>query len=104
MNKALRLEGTVRDWVFGHSTVQPLCTWKHGKLRIRGSMRSTGFHTHLPEGTANDEKTQTSMEIILRRAANPVLLFDEVNNTTKAALDDIENDKSQSKFLSTAVC
>lgn len=54
---------------------------------------------HLPEGTANDEKTQTSMKIILRRAANPVLLLDEVNNTTKGALDDIENDKSQSKFL-----
>lgn len=43
------------------------------------------------------------MNIILWRAANPVLLLDEVNNTTKAALGDIENDKSESPFLSRAV-
>jgi len=43
------------------------------------------------------------MKIILRRAANPVLLLDEVNNATKAALDDIENDKNQTPFLSMAV-
>jgi len=40
------------------------------------------------------------MKIILRRAANPALRLDEVNNATKGALDDIEDNKSQSPFLS----
>jgi len=54
---------------------------------------------HLPEGTANDEQAQTSMKVILRRAANPVLRLDEVNDATKGALDDIEYNKGQSPFL-----
>lgn len=97
MYKALRKAGTVDDWVFGHSTVQPLRTWKNGKLEIR---HPTMFQTYLPEGTANDEQAQTSMKIILRRAANPALRLDKVNNTTKTALGDIENNKGQSPFLS----